>query len=718
MSVIQSIQEKYAKVMAVIIAIALIMFVVMLAFENGGSLFSDGPTTSVGKVNGQSIDYNAFVQKVDQEESFLQSQGYPAGPFLRQEALQQAWNREVNRLLMTGEIKKLGIDIGKKELGDILYGENAPQDIRQNFTDPNTGIFNPLAAKQAIDQQLKSSTPEAKAQINAYIEQLEFARQNEKYSSLLTNSINFPKWMLEKQNADNSQLANISIVREFYSSVPDSAVKVTDKEIQDYINKRKEEFKQQETRSIAYVSFSALPTSVDTLATYQRLLQEKAAFDTTDDLKQFLLSQGVENFYNGYISGNRIQIGAKDSIFRLPINGIYGPYLDGNSYAMAKLIGVKTQADTVTVRHILIGLTQQNPQTGQSVMIRDTATAYKLADSIRAAISHGSNFDTLCLQFSDDQGKYNQQTGQYTGGKYENVTSGTMVPEFNDYIFGMPVGSKGIVKTDFGYHYIEILSQKGRSAAYKVAYLNQMIEASSETDRAASSEATMFAGESRNQKSFDANAEKLKEKGINKLFATDITPTASQIMGVGASRQFVKEIYNAKLGQVLEPERVGDSYVVALVAEINKEGTQSAAKARMVVEPILRNKKKAEVLKAKLGAITTLEAAAATLGGRSIETVDSLRMEGGYSPIIGGETKVIGAAFNPANKGKVVPELIDGTSGVYVVRVESVYTTPIADANVAEQRKQRYNQAKMRGAYPGQALMESAKITDKRAKLF
>ena len=42
MSVIQKIQDKYAKLMAVIIAIALLTFVVMLAFENGGSLFQGG----------------------------------------------------------------------------------------------------------------------------------------------------------------------------------------------------------------------------------------------------------------------------------------------------------------------------------------------------------------------------------------------------------------------------------------------------------------------------------------------------------------------------------------------------------------------------------------------------------------------------------------------------------------------------------------------------
>ena len=32
---------------------------------------------------------------------------------------------------------------------------------------------------------------------------------------------------------------------------------------------------------------------------------------------------------------------------------------------------------------------------------------------------------------------------------------------FNDFIFDHKVGESGVVKTEFGYHYIEILSQKG-----------------------------------------------------------------------------------------------------------------------------------------------------------------------------------------------------------------------------------------------------------------
>jgi peptidyl-prolyl cis-trans isomerase D len=718
MSFIQLIQEKYAKVMAIIIAVALLTFVVMLAFENGGSLFQ-GQSTTVGVINGNKIDALSFEKTITQAEAMMQRQGYPGGAALRQQAIETAWNQEIGRYVMKAEFDKLGMQIGKKEVGDILYGANPPQDLKQQFTDEKTGQYNALLAKQQIDQMLKSkqTSQEQKDQFNQYIGQLELMRLNEKYNALLTNSANFPKWLIEKQNADNSQLATVSIVRDFYTSIPDSAVKITDKEIEDYISKRKDEYKQAENRSIAYVTFSALPTAADTIATRDKLMALKPELDSTKDVQQFLESQGVNTYYNGYINGSKIQIAAKDSIFKIPVGSVYGPYLDGGSYSLAKLIGIRSQPDTVNVRHILIATTQRDQQSGQVIQVRDSATARKLIDSIQTAIRNGSNFDTVAAKLSDDPGSKDK------GGLYEKVTAGGMVPTFNDFIFGNPVGSKGVVKTDFGYHYIEILSQKGSSAAYKIAYLSQPIEASSETDANASNAATQFAGDSRDQKSFDANAEKLaKEKGINKLVATDITPNAFQVPGIGVSRTFVRSIYDAKLGQVMEPERVGDNYVVAMVTEINKEGTQTANKARIMVEPLLKNHKKAEMIIKKIGTITTLEAAATALGGKSIEVADSVRLTGSQTSVIANEPKVIGAAFNPANKGKVVPQAIEGTSGVYVVRVDNVTATAVADANVAEQRKAKYQDAKSRGIYLTSQVMEvlksAAEIKDNRSKFF
>lgn len=723
MSVIQQIQEKYAKVMAIVIAIALITFVIMLAFENGGTLFQGGNSNLVGKVNGREITYTQFQKQADQQEEFMKGRGYGTGEAIRHQALEQTWNQEVNRLLILSEVDKLGMQIGRREIGDILYGANPPQDLRQQFTNPETGQYEPAVAKQQLDQMLKKGTTEQKAQLNAYITQLELLRLNEKYSSLLNNTINSPRWLVEKLNAENSQLAKISYVRETYTSVPDSAVSVTNKEIEEYISTHKEDFRQEESRSISYVAFSALPTGTDSIAARERLLALKPGFDSTADVQQYLETQGVENYYNGYINGSRIQVPAKDSILGIPVNSIYGPYLDGGYYSLAKLVGKRTQPDTVDVRHILIGTVKMDPETRQQYPVRDSATAYKLADSIRIAISKGSPFDSLCAQFSDDDGS------KQKGGVYDKVVAGGMVAEFNDFIFGHPTGAKGIVNTQFGSHYVEILSQKGSSPAYKVAYLSQPIEASDETEATANNEAASFANSSRDQKSFDANAEKLKSQGINKLFAPNIVPTAYEIQGLGISRPFIKSIYEAKAGEVLQPERVGENWVVAIVTEVNKKGTMPVAKARPLVEPLLKNRKKAELIKKKLGAITTLEAAAAAWGGKVIETADSLRFNDRLPMAIGFEPKVVGAAFNAANRGKVVTTAIEGANGVYVIRVDNVTATAVVNANVAEQRKLKQQQATMQmqqmmmqGMDPNMinltGLREAANIKDNRSKIF
>ena len=142
-------------------------------------------------------------------------------------------------------------------------------------------------------------------------------------------------------------------------------------------------------------------------------------------------------------------------------------------------------------------------------------------------------------------------------------------------------------------------------------------------------------------------------------------------MGLGYSRQFVRNIYDASAGDVLKPERIDDSYVVAVVVEVLKEGTQSVAKARPQVEPLLMNKKKAELIKKKIGNITTLEAASTALNNSPIQTVDSVRMSSrSGATALSFEPRITGAAFNPANKGKIVMEALEGNSGVYVIRVQ------------------------------------------------
>ena len=724
MSIIQTIRDKGAKVSVVLIALALVGFILTDYFSGRGGGAVGGTGGTVGRVNGNKVAFEDFSKKVDQTEENMKQQGYPDGAALRQQAIDQTWNQEVNRIILTEEFDKLGIQIGKKELGDILYGPNAPEDLKKQFTDEATGQFNPVTAKSTIDQMLKKKvkTPEEQAQkdnFNNYIYQLEQQRKETKFVSLLANSTNFARWFIEKQNSDNSQMAKISVVKEVYTSIPDSAVKIDDKEIAAYISKHKDDYKQVESRSINYVTFSASPSAADSTEARNKVLALKETFDSTQNLEQFLAGEGVNNYYNGYISGKTIQIGVKDSIFKTPVGGVYGPYLDGGSYVLAKVEGVKQMPDTVKIRHILIATSERDPQSGQMYPKRDTASAKKLIDSIQTAIRNGSNFDTVCAKLSEDGTKDK-------GGIYENVYSGQMVAPFNDFIFLNPVGYKGIVKTEFGYHYIEVLSQKGGGAAYKIAYLPKEIIASSETDNNASNLANQFAGDSRDQKSFDETFEKtLKPKGLLKGIAPGISPTSADIRGVGASRSFVKNIYAAKLGEVLKPERIDENYVVAVVTEVLEEGTQSVATARTAVEPLLINAKKATILKQKVGKVTTLEAAAAAWGNKQVETIDSLRMSSrGSVSAIGYEPRISGAAFNPANKGKVVSEALEGINGVYVIRVDNISATAITEGTVADQRKGLYQQTKQNAenpqspAYPINALKNAATIKDNRADKF
>lgn len=716
MSVIQTIRDRGALISAIVIAISLVGFILMDAFSGRGSIFDGERSTTLGTVNGLEIKYADFEAKLKAQEAQQQQQGYPMNESSRQGLVQQLWNQEVNRLVMQGEFEKLGLYVGKKELNDVLFNDPGEQVI-QRFTDPQTGMYDAAAYQQQVMQWKNSKVPEDQKSFEQFLADLEYQRLNDKFNSLVAISAYYPKWYLEKQNAERSLLSNVSYVLVPYVTVSDSSVKISDKDISDYIAKNKDDFKVEESRSIEYVTFDAAPTAGDSAAVFQQLEQIKQSFATTTDNEGFINANYSElGYYKSKMAKSGIQAGPYiDSVVKVGAGNVYGPFVFGNNYQLAKVISQAVWPDTVNVRHILVS-TMENGQ-----QIRDDSSAKKLADSILGLVRRGSNFDSLVAQYSSDQGS------KAKGGKYENVTPGGMVPAFNEYIFTHGPKSTDVVKTEFGYHVIEVLSQKGSSPVYEVAYLTKPIVASRETDASANNAANKFAGDSRDPKAFTANWEKeLKAKGIQKVPVT-LGPQDYNIMGLGVSRQFVRDVYEADQGDVLPPTMIGDKYVVAVVTAVTKEGTMSVEQARVRVEPLLRNEKKAQQIIQKIGSYTTLEEAS-TKAGFPIATADSLRFSGGSSQM-SYETKFLGVSFNPANNGKVVTKPIDGSQGVYVVRVNSQTATSVASANIEDERRFLRQQAMqrimggygnfgfgMQGATPASTLRNLAKIKDNRRK--
>ncbi|HEX5669194.1 MAG TPA: peptidylprolyl isomerase [Chitinophagaceae bacterium] len=702
MSIIQSLRDKSAVLLTGLIAISLLGFLVQDAFIGRTSGLMSGPSSSVGSINGTDIDAQDFNEKVRMMEESNRQQGIQSSEMMTQNIVENVWTTYIQENLIRTEAKKLGISFTAKEMSELLFSENAPQEFKQLFTDPNTGQFNVQAARTWFSNVKKSKQTEEVNMVNSQlIEPLIVRQLAEKYSSLIGQASYIPKWMVEKLNTDNSQFVSMNYVMVPYTNVPDSAVKVTDEDINKFVQAHKDEFKQEKTRSIAYVVFDANPTSADSAAVYGKLESLKEELRNTADAKGLVARNGSSiPFFDGYVLKNRLAMDAKDSIVSLPVGSVVGPYLDGGSYVIAKKLDVRSVPDSVKVRHILIGVV--DPRTGQPR--RSDSAAKKTADSLFAAIKSGADFRTLAQTFSEDEGSKNN------GGEYNFSSQDlNLAKPFYDYSFYQPAGSRDIVKTDFGYHIMEVMNQKNFEESYKMAYISKPILSSVETDNAASSAATQFAGNSRDVKSFDANASK---NGLNKRLADNIKEIDYTISGM-PSRAFVKWIWENEVGTVSEPFDFKDKYVVAVITGAYEEGVQSAATARVMVEPLIRNQKKAEILKTKIGSANTLEAIAAATQ-QQVGQVDTLRFGDQFIPNVGPEVKVIGAAFNKENQAKV-SGLIEGQSGVFAVKTNSIGALPNLAADVETQRKNMQMQMRQFTTYGSfDALKKAAKIEDTR----
>ena len=143
----------------------------------------------------------------------------------------------------------------------------------------------------------------------------------------------------------------------------------------------------------------------------------------------------------------------------------------------------------------------------------------------------------------------------------------------------------------------------------------------------------------------------------------------------------------------------------------------TADKARNQIEPLLRNKKKAEEIIKKQGNPATLDAAA-TASGQTIQHADSVLF---VRPYVGQsqEGKVAGAAFDKSLAGKPVSPAIPGNSGVYFIKVENVSAMSNPNADPSQQTFMMEQQQKyLITNQLAPALQKLAVIKDYRGKFF
>ena len=703
MQIIQGIREKGAAVVIGVIALSLIGFILMDAKSGSNKLFGSSSTSSIAKINREDIGLAEYNKKVKQQEDQEKQQSQqPLTPSRTYQVKDQVWNQLVALKIFYAEAAKLGIDFTGKEMESIIKSDDPSNPLKQDqsMVDSATGRLDQSKVGQVISNYKKSKGEQRDFYDSRLYDPLRQASIVTKYNGLLNAGAYYPAWMQEKDNKQGKEFATISYVAIPYNVIPDSTIKITDTDVEEYIKKHKKLFKQEEGRAISYVMFSQLPSADDSLQTRTDLNKLKADFAKDTSSAAFLAKNSSKTeFEDVFMPKSKIQTTNIDSIIKTPSGTVYGPYVNGKNYSMAKILGSKVLPDSVKARHILI-----------STSSMADSLAKKLADSILSAYKGGASFEILAKKYGSDATKDK-------GGDLGTFGYGSMVPEFNDFCFNKPVGTKEVVKTQYGYHVVEIESQKNFNPAYKIAILSKEIDAGEATTNAASLSAIKLSGE-KNAKNFDNYIEK---NGLKKItWPTLIKESDYQVGNLQDARQLIHWVYEANTGDVSEPFQIGENYVVATLDNIYSEGTQDVKRGRPMAEGAVRSHKIAEIIIKKIGENPTLEAAAAGYSKQvQIAGADSsLAFSSTIINGIGPETKVIGASFNKDNQAKASAP-IEGKTGVYVIKVTGIASKP-ADTPAEAEQKAKTMIGSLRSQVTAnwyEGLKNQATIKDNRGKV-
>ncbi len=694
MAVLQKIRQRSALMIAVI-ALALLAFIVGDLFNNGN--FSSS-SKDVGSVNGKDIPFEEFRVKVSNVEKSQQGVT-PAA------AANRVWEQEVSIALLTSEFEKLGLRVGSKHIMEVL---KADQNIGKNPMFLNAaGVFDEAKFKEYF-----KSNPE---QAQFLKDREKDAELNAKYQ-IYTNLIKASLYTTESEGKLKYEMeaskVNFAYVAGLYSSIKDSQVKISDEEIVTFMKKNEKRYKADETREVEYVLIEDKASPADEAevkAKINGLLSGSVVYNQAtsknDTLQGFRSTSNTIEFVNSnsdipydstYVAKKDLPAVDAEQLYNLAPGAIYGPYMNGKYYCISKSMGRKVGVNA-KASHILISY--EGTQVPNKKEKRTKEEAKAKAESILAQVNaNPDSFMMLAFTASDD-------SSSQQGGDLGFFGPNQMVKPFNDFVFGSPIGKVGLVETDFGFHIIKVTDKQD---GIRLATIAQKIEASEATSDKVFTQATQF--------EIDAN-EKDFAKTATAMKLTVAPPVTLKVMDetfgpLGNHRNIVSWAFEdgTKLGAVKRFEVANLGHVIAKVKKVNAEGLMAVDLVRSYVEPILKNKKKAELIKAKMSG-TSLEAIAKATGS-AVQQATDVTME---NPVltggVGQEPKVVGNAFALATGKLSAP--IEGNTGVYVVKNTSTFKAPVLTSHAAYVSKLKAQSAgDVNRVLP--SLKDLAKIEDNR----
>jgi peptidyl-prolyl cis-trans isomerase D len=706
MALINKIREK-SGVAVIIIAVALILFIVGGDIIGSGLFGGGQQDQTLGKIAGETITAQEFQAKLDQARQTYESQ---AGRAAQEQELQslreQVWNQYLIDYAYKKEYDALGLSVSDDELTDMVQGNNINAIVRQNFTSPQTGVFDKTAVISYL-KNLKNMPLEQQKAWQGFEKSLAEARLREKYENLLKATSYTTKAEAEKEYQTQTAKASLKYLFVPFYAVADTTVKVEDSELSNYLSAHKDEFKGFDSRKMQYITFAVAPSKEDSAALYNNIKTLARGMATTTNDSAFVrVNSDIQTPMSWSMAEMPAQLKAAVRTF-IP-GSVNGPYKEGNTYYLYKYLGTATDtAYTVKASHILI-----NAAKTASDSVK--ADARRRAEDILRQLKGGANFEALATTSSQDPGSAQQ------GGDLGYFREGTMVKPFNDAVFKS--GSSGllanVVESDFGFHIIKITEPKS-NVKYRVAAIGKTLESSQTTRDAAYAKADAFVQQCKSKADFDEMTK--KDKNLIVSTATQIAESSTNINTIQNAREIVRWTFNddTDIDQVSPVFETPEQYVVGVLTGKTSKDSPKVDDFREQLLLKVRNEIKGKQISEKLSGISgaTLEDVAKKYGaGALVETANDITLGTGFLTSAGIDPIALGKGFGVA-KGKRT-KVFTGENGVFLMeRLNDTPAPAIADYSQFKNSAQQRN-AQSISYYTSEAIRENAKVVDRRAKFF
>ena len=660
MAVLETIRVKLGILITVLIAVALLSFIIdPSTLQSVSSSMSS--KYDVGEIDGKSISYTDFQADVDK---FTTINEILTGSSVQNEEQQvsirnAAWQSLIDKHLFVKNAKAAGLNVGEEEMVDIISGDIASSVISQNpaFCDEN-GVF----SKEALLQFIGAIESDQTGRFKLYWEYLQNAAQTQqyyaKYMSLFTQSNFANALQLADQVAENNNTFNVEFVMVPFGFAMDSTIVISDSEIKKYYESHKKFYKQLASRDIEYVVFEVVPTAEDIAAANQSLIAVYDEFSTTDNMKSFLLANSDRQFDNTwYKEGELNRVAKAVNDFAFSKNASVSEVIaDGNTFYAVRVMEESMVPDSVYVKYVP---------------------------------AQSENVDSLMTLAEA------QWVPQVPG--FEDV----MTAKVNSQ-----VTVNGLV--------FKVLDRTAPVAKKRVTILEKTAVAGKETVNNCYAKANTFATKSAGK--YENFQKAITEEGVYAHPVNKMLESADRLGSVEGTKEVTRWAFDAKVGDVSNIMTINNNYfIVAALTGAHKEGytdiKEVASSIRNILYDEKAGEKKAAEVAEKIEGLTDLNAIAEALG-TTVSTKDGVAFSSMTSQ--GLDPKFIGAA-SVAEEGKIYGPLA-ANIGVYVYKVTGRDTGAFFTEDDAKARDAQMAQYTSQMVLP--VMMDDADVKDNRARFF